>query len=532
MSEVTGQGGNSLIILTEFLTNNIGWVSFIVFIIFYKQGLSNLLTRITGLNFSNGESKLGLDAAPPSNIEVIHQESEEATIESKHQEQLEIVRNDTEIEDWFSIVNKHLENNNVDKAKKAFKAYELEEEDQDKLYEDKGLFLFLVYSKANDLTVIPLLEKHINESINEKQRYSALIWLSFCFNNSKQFNRNIELWLNEISNFKSEEVKINATEQLARAYSTNSDFEEAKQVLIKKLSTIKNNKQKSSFYSTLARVEEELGNKTISAYCLDKAVEYNPENLDELFNSAYNASEAGVHELAISNYSLLTDMNPKNSTAWNNLGVEAKEIGLKAKSVENYIKAAALNETLAMANEGYALLNAGFIDEAESKVKKALECSDIHNNIHSLMSKISSVKKEEEKKWIEIQKTASQKQRKLRKYIEKYYLGVSDSFHGEWFIKNGDKVTLCFDNEIKISWEQTLGISRNKTNFTITGLITGGTFKGQYKSESVEQANTTILGIVGNLNVDCLGYVDGNEVHIFSLGKDKDISIELHKKKI
>ncbi|WP_318480383.1 tetratricopeptide repeat protein [Photobacterium leiognathi] len=527
MNNEVGINLDWLQIAVDFISNNIGWLTFIVFIVVFRDALSDLFKRLTGLNISNGESKLGLNAVPPMKSESMEPQQDSPVSEPKAQE-LEPVVSENEAKSWFAAVNEALEEGDIEKSRKVFKAYELEATDQSKLYSDKSLYLYLMFHKANDRSAIALLEKHLDESPNEELRYNALTWLSYCLNDSKQFSKDIELWRNESSRFQSQEIDTKVAKDLAFAYRANGDLDEAKNILINKLKTLQQSKHKALIFSALALVEEEQGNKAMGAYCRDKSVENDPENLDEVFSSAYNASEAGIDELAISNYVLLTGVNPKNSTAWNNLGVQAKESELNTKAIENYGKAIELEDTLAIANQGYALLHAGFVDEAERMASKALECKEIHENVYSLLSRISSVRKEENKKWLEIQSKAFKKQVKFRKYTDKYYLGDPSEFSGTWSIGSEEKSIVTGKDKVSISWESQVGLS-TKTKFTITGLITGASFRGQYKSEAVEQAKTSLLGGLSNFNLDCLGYVHGESLYVFSLKKDSERNIEFKK---
>ena len=456
---------------------------------------------------------------------------DESQANDEKSQEVEVSVSNDGVTNWFSDVNSALEKDDVESANKIFKEYELNAKDQSKLHKDKSIYFYLLFHEANDQHAIPNLEKHAQHAPTEELRYKALTWLSFCFQESKQYPRDIELWTKESLKFESSDIVVNSYQNLAQAYRANGDLDQAKKVLLTQFQKVEKGILKASLYSTLALIEEDMGNKDLGSYCRDKSVENYPENLDEVFTSAYNASECGVNELSISNYVLLTSVSPKKSIAWNNLGVQAKESGCKYKSIEFYNKAVELGETLAMANQGYALLDAGFIDEAERIAKEALAMEDVHKNVYSLMSRIATVKKEELKKWQDIQRKASTKQAHYRKYTEKHYFGSSEEFDGTWIIEAQEKNISKCDDQINLVWESITGLSDTKMKFSLRGKVTGATFKGHYKSESIDQSKSSILVGLGSFETECLGYVDGDCIHVFSSDKGGDRTVKLSRKK-
>lgn len=517
-----------LSVITNFLSDNIGWVVLIVFMVVFRDALSDFLKRLTGLHYSNGESKLGLNAESPSMSEQAQEKDESRVSDEKPQEVEASVGKDG-VTNWFSEVDIALENDDVERANKVFKEYELSEIDEAKLHKDKAIYFYLLFSKVNDRDAIPNLEKHSQQAPTEDLRYNSMTWLSFCLHDSKQYQRDIELWSTELPKFESLHLTVNASQQLAQAYRANGDLDMAKSVVQPLLEQVEKGVLKASIYSTLALIEEDLGNKVLGSYCRDKSVENDPGNLDEVFTSAYNASNSGIDELSISNYVLLTSVSPKKSIAWNNLGVQAKESGCKYKSIELYGKAAELGDTLAKANQGYALLDAGFIDEAERIANEALGMEDVHKNVYGLMSRIETVKKEESSKWKEIQRKASVKQAYYRKYTEKYYVGKCAEFDGMWSIDNQVKhISNCSD-QINLTWESVGGLSGTKMKFSLRGKVTGATFQGHYKSEPTEQSKSTLLIGSGSFETKCLGYVDDGHIHVFSTENGSERVVKLSR---
>ncbi|RBW46080.1 hypothetical protein DS885_09155 [Psychromonas sp. B3M02] len=529
MNETVNEVPNWVPVITNFLSENIAWIALIVFMVVFKDALSDFLKRLTGFHYSNGESKLGLNADSPIKNEQV-QEKDDSQANDERQQEVEVSVSKDGVTNWFSDVDSALEEGDIERANKAFKEYELNAKDQSKLYNDKSIYFYLLFHKANDRQAIPNLEKHIEQSQTEELRYEALTWLSGCLLDSKQYLRDIALWCAELPKFESLHLKVNASKNLAQAHRANGDLDSAKKVILSQLKKVEQRALKATLFSTLAQIEEDLGNKVLGAYCRDKSVENDPENLDEVFTSAYNASNSGVFELSISNYVLLTSVSSKKSIAWNNLGVQAKESGCKYKSIEFYNKAAELGETLAMANQGYALLEVGFIDEAERIANEALEMEDVHKNIYSLMTRISTIKNEESKKWKDIQRKASIKQAHFRKYTEKFYVGNTDEFEGVWSIEGQEKDISTGGDQISITWESVAGLSDTRMKFSLRGIITGATFSGHYKSEALDQTKSSLLIGLDNFETECLAYVDNDSINAFSVEKGSDRTVKLSRK--
>ncbi|WP_367317449.1 hypothetical protein ABF162_08200 [Vibrio coralliilyticus] len=528
MIQETNSGLNWLLITTSFISSNIGWFVLAFFLYICRHSLSNLLNRLTSFTFANGDSQVGLSAAPPVEETLSNSPIEEtAKNDPNVQEQIEDEPQNENSNDWFEKVYNALEQGEIETASKAFKNHELDEQDSNKLYMDKSIFLRLLFHKANDRTAIPKLKKHLDTAETEEQKYDALMWLSSCFRDSKQFDNDIELWSNELTTFDSIKIDTDVTIRLAEAYRFTNELKQAKKILVQKLTTIEDSIQKSKIYSELAVAEKEAGNAVQASYCRDKAAELDPSDLNELFDAAYQSSEAGLAEIAISNYTLLTKLNPKHSTAWNNLGVQLKEAGLRIKSIDSYSKATELGDTLALANQGYALLGAGFIDEAEKLALKALKHSNVHENVHKLSAQIADKRKQEEEKWKDTLDKSSIMQSRLRTYTEKYYLGSCNNFKGRWLINNNQVEVVQSGNEVEFSWKYPDGDTHK--NRTLKGRITGDSFQGKYKSASENKPRQNLLSTLSDFDIDCFGYIEGERLFVFSKDSDRDISVELHR---
>ena len=326
-----------------------------------------------------------------------------------------------------------------------------------------------------------------------------------------------------------------ATINLAAALNKDNQSSEARKVLINRLSIIEEDWQRAIIFDALSEIENSLGNKTISIYCKDKSLEYNPNNLEELFSSAFEASGEEVNEIAISNYLKLTKFDSDHSIALNNLGVQAQEAELSIIAMENYKKASDLNNTLAMANMGYLLLEAGFTEHAEEIAKRALKQDDPHQNVHSLMTAISEKKEAQRDEWAKLSQKSLSRQREFRSYIEQYYLGNSDDLKGKWLARESYQTTIQIENnELEAILIEPGGlVLRGTYTARLTGDVSGSTFSGSYTRKFDGDGRNTILETAGNLNKSCIGYLseDKQKFKLISPKHKDDFSLILSRLK-
>jgi tetratricopeptide (TPR) repeat protein len=303
------------------------------------------------------------------------------------------------------------------------------------------------------------------------------------------------------------------------------------------LTSVKDESIKAKIYSALATVEKSRGNNIQSAYCKDKSLEYDPDNREELFNSAFIAGEENVEAISLSNYITLLQIDRNNAAALNNLGALAKEIGLEVKAVENYKKAANLNNTLAMSNLGYLFLNSGFTEEAEEIAKTASQLDNPHPNLYSLLSQINQKKEEQDKKWNELIEKYFKKQKQIRNYTEQFYLGSGDKLDGEWVPNNNTEISININSAsgiIDAFWNEPINkFSSDLAKVELRGNISGSTFTGFYKKNRENNNNyTALLMIADNINISCIGFLSEDErvLNIVSDKQKDDFSMSMYKK--
>ncbi|WP_299195577.1 hypothetical protein [uncultured Amphritea sp.] len=537
MSESQNTTIEAIKIVTEFLSNNSIAIVLLVLIIINRVAISGFISRLTSFTFKRGDSTLGMEAvAPPDAKETIKEipsADEKPSSEEKGTQVNEVEEKEGQ---WFSEMHKAFSERRFNDAETIFKRYAVNENDDIQLEKNKALYLYFRFEKAKDNKSIEELKDLARMAKSEESKFNTLTWLSFCLSDSMQYGKEVELWRSVLYETQTEALKTRAAVNLAYALNKDDKSIEAKNILVSRLSKAVDHAQKSSLYEALSSIEKTLGNKSISIYCKDKSLEFDVNNRDELFNSAYAASDEDIDEISISNYITLIQIDGDNSTALNNLGVRAQEAGLKIKAVENYKKSSSYNNTLAMANQGYLLLGAGFTDEAEKIAKKALESDDPHKNVHSLIAAIDEKKQEQNTEWDKLKEKSLERQKNIRKYTEQYYTGNSESLKGDWLVSNTYPTTITIENDaIKATWSETsLGLGGNSTyEAELNGEVSGSTFKGKYTRKKKDNSPNTLLGLAGNTSQSCIAYIsnDDNQINLISTKLKDDFSLCLTRAK-
>ncbi|MFM5585355.1 hypothetical protein ACET8Y_21970 [Aeromonas veronii] len=466
-------------IIFSFLSENIIYIFIATLLFIFRVPISGFISRLVSLSLTNGDASLGLQAAIPS--------AEGGAVQSPRDPDEKPIKNDSithanEVEgidkSWFLSIHKAFIEERFEDANKLFKEYVLEETDKIKLNDTNGFYLYCKYKYERDESAIKELEKLAITIESDKNKYDCLEWLSFCFLESLQYEKCTNMWSSFIQSTDDDIIKTKAIINMAHAISKNGNPENAKHHLSKRLFDNLDTTQQSLLYRALSEVEKVLGNNLIAVYCKDKSLEFDANNRSELFDSAYAASNENANTISICNYTRLIDIDEKNSMALNNLGVIAKDEKFDIVSIDSYRSSSKLNNTLAMSNQGFALLHAGFTSEAEELANKAISLGEPNKNIYALKTAIEKEREQQYKAWSDLKDSCIRKQKALRKYTEQYYKGQSDALEGEWMVGGTHRTSLILKNgSIEGSWvEPILGVDSAACNVKLIGKVTGSTF--------------------------------------------------------
>jgi tetratricopeptide (TPR) repeat protein len=521
-------------IILGFISENIVYLSIVVLLIIYRHAISGYISRLIGLSYKNGDSELAMNAVAP----IIGSDEKIAKLAISYENQTVLdegaeIEEKTKEESWFSEMYTAFESGDLDAAETVFRKYALGEEDKVKLQESEAFYLLLRFEKGKDNSAIEKLEVLARAAKTEEIKLKIFEFISLCLSDGMQYKKEVQLWENAVAQLESEPLTTMAIVHLANALNKENNSDKAREILIHRLLKVKDEDQKANIYDALSKTEESLGNKTLSIYSKDKSLEFDPNNRTELFNAAYAASKAKIDEISFSNYLRLIKIDRDNPSALNNLGVRAQDAGLKIIAVENYRSAASHGHTLAMANQGYLFLSAGFIEEAEKIANDALKLEDPHENVYSLITTINQKKKEEAEKWAKISEKSFNRQKLIRCYTEKYYLGNPKELEGEWFVQGEIQTNISISNrKLEATWDDPV-TGGSKYSVALTGIVSGASFSGQYTKKIYKESQKGLLGLNLDTSHECIGFVsdDGVSLTLMSTEASNVFSLNLSRVK-
>lgn len=148
---------------------------------------------------------------------------------------------------------------------------------------------------------------------------------------------------------------------------------------------------------TFRDVAQKMKDDEYEVAVLEEMVAMKPADTSLRFQLAHKHSQTNNREMAFYHYMKIPVMQ-RDSATWNNLGVSFENLNMPAKSVGAYLRSEQDGETLAMANIGFKLLRAGFLEEAKGRAQAAIKVDDYNQNINDLLKRLREMPEEEEKK--------------------------------------------------------------------------------------------------------------------------------------
>ncbi|HBC0641551.1 TPA: tetratricopeptide repeat protein [Serratia marcescens] len=502
-------------------------IAFIVASLIFRKPLVNLVNKLERLKYNKGDSCLEATITPSTEVtteKAIAQSTTIKTVDEPTIDRDDDKNDDIQTTNWIDSVNYELKKPDIDGARKAFEQSRKECSSENEFYMRKSIFLYLIYDKTHNEDILNELENHIKDAKTEEQAADASIWYVMCLEMTKQYKVSISFLLKQLQKLKNPEQITATIVSLSDSYLLDSEPEKAKKIIIQRLGENLSNKDYSLLYSKLSEIEESLGNGQNAALCLDKAVEYSPNDKELFFNSAYKASKNDLPAIEISNYDILTFIDPENSLALNNLGVSADTIKLESIAARYFEKASNLGNTLAMSNNGLKLLNAGLINQAESLINKALEDKSPHKNVYSLLTKIKEKKEKDDNKWADVKNNAFNLQKKLRAYTHCLYKRDENNILTSGWVVDGDtqaKLEMLDITSFKIEFE-----NKNKT-INIVGNVQNLSLNGVYIEKPKGQESNSMLTREQSKSISVFGYYNHEDDKLVFFPKKADDELNL-----
>lgn len=249
-------------------------------------------------------------------------------------------------------------------------------------------FTYLYYKFLNGKSNETEFKERLNQEISNEQKGIGYKFYGLSLKNSRQYTKAIEAFKMALQLTKNESEICNILTYMSQTYLDNNDSENAKKIIIEKLTKINEDYHKADLYYQLSKVYESQKDNTLKAIVLEKAATLKGNNTSFLFDSAYCYAETDFQEASISQYYNLLNINSKHASALNNQGVNFLNKELKFKSSDFYKRAIEVGSSLAAANLAYVFIEAGLENEADSLFKQFNDKPDVHKNLFNAQSKL------------------------------------------------------------------------------------------------------------------------------------------------
>ena len=279
-------------------------------------------------------------------------------------------------------------------------------ESQEDKIEQKLFFLHTKYIYG-DTKTLDSAEIIINENPSPSYiHFLANQLIADCKVYSKQFNSAIPYYLKVIG-CEFHKLNLQAHIGLFQCYCNLQEYVKLKNLVIGSLNT-QNNEIKSVILTLFADYFDQKGREILKAILYEKSLEYNTNNLNNLFSSAYNysnADKAGFDfgkYLTLFYYDLYMRFRNDNDSVLNNLGVIYGELELvfhqKSMYKASYLKGNSLalkNYISSLKENGYQSLIIDILNENPDIAQD--EKRGVINVKHEINSIISEEEKQKEK---------------------------------------------------------------------------------------------------------------------------------------
>ena len=322
-------------------------------------------------------------------------------------------------------------------------------------WQGKILNLESKISKKNVLSELIELDK---KSPNNP---SILSWIAFELEKYGIYKDAAEKYLISAQYEKTNFDRLFRIGYASEAYAKNKESEKALDVLLNELKEGLSKEEEFSIYKYLSDTAKILKDDGLFMVFAEKALSLNPGDDSLRFDLAYKYSELAEHALSLYHYKILTKSNPAGANL-NNLAVAYERLEMPSKAVRFYREAIKYDSTISMANLAQQFLNAGFIEEANTELKKAMGYDNYEkDNVGRALSRIESMaESEDEKEKKSLESIENVRQFKLE-YAEAYSFPfvVSDEIRGKWTTRYGElDLALESGNIIKAEREGWTGL--------------------------------------------------------------------------
>lgn len=408
-------------------------LALILVIILFRGQLAKFFERLNSVKVSGAEFRANdNDKADQEERGIaVSQQIQEEPVSDAENDSVE----DSSTTDYVFIMIRAFEDSNFTVAKQAYEEQWRAAQSDDERHEIEARYLYLRYIRAADSGALARLREL---SSHKSTKVDVLRWLALCYWNTRDYSKAREIYI-EARDSADEVNAAQLTRDIADCWAKEGNPDQGLEEVILKLREVEQDDAKLYLYKSMASMYQAKGSEKMYAIALEKALEFAPRDKDIRFSAAYAQSQAKLSAVAITNYDTLLTLDPKQAFSLNNLGAECQGVDLLFKSVDYYKKAADEGNTLAMANLAYLFMNAGFRDEAVSKLSQASQLSNPHENVTSAKAQLEKRRREELEKWNNLIEAGTRQQQFLREFAQASIEDtIEDPFSGLWRSPNGE----------------------------------------------------------------------------------------------
>jgi len=422
--------------------------TFVVILFFlYRKKIENFSSKITKIKGKIAGQEFETEIKE-SNIAISNERVSE-TSEQKVKIDIE------EVEENLFDVWQAYSSNELEKAKQIFDQVQQKETDPQKKVHNEN---FHFYTKAvnGNINSIKEFEEFAKTIKYDEEKIEAYEYLGLIHKHSRTYERAIEEFNKANDLALVETLKSKITSAISECYYELGDAKKSESIIWDLYNTLNDQQAKCSCLRSLAELYNKQKLPFLRALVLEKAIEFEPNNIDILFALAYSYSICDLKALGMLHYKTLLFFDAQAGYARNNLGVGYQNFRMPLKANKEYYKAFEKGNTLAGGNLASNLIENGFYDEAKKIIEEAKKIDNYNNKIDQVSNELNKQFEAENEKEAEIIESATKQERFFKKFYDKKFnkTELAFSFEGDWLI--GETFPLTNDNSqkaINLTWQ-------------------------------------------------------------------------------
>ena len=203
-------------------------------------------------------------------------------------------------------------------------------------------------------------------------------------------------------------------------------------------------------YVYVAEYFKKINDTFLCALSLQKALSYNPNDTDIIFELGLNYSKLNLDTLSYHNYSRLN-----SSVSYNNIGVALGNFGIEGIGNDYFRNSFNKDETLAASNLANQYIGAGFYKEARELLESAFKKEVVNDRVYQSMHTLKNKEKEENEHFEKLVLIGKKHDLFIKKYSDIIFENKLSllNIEGEWKISDNEIIILKkVDNELIAEW--------------------------------------------------------------------------------